>query len=104
MTSTQVDSLETALAEPPYVEDAGFTDRVMARVPASRRSLRAPILVASILASFGLGGALALSHADELVSALGTLSLHGSSGVAVVAALAGLAGAAILAAAEEVAS
>ena len=51
-------SLESLLASPPHVDDAGFTDRVMARLPRRRRAPR--VVYALVPAATAVGAAIAV--------------------------------------------
>lgn len=60
----EFDPIEASLRDLPYVEDGGFTDRVLAALPRRRRDLRHRVLgvaavVAALLAAVALPGALA---------------------------------------------
>jgi hypothetical protein len=64
-----VDPLEEALARPPHLDDAGFTDRVVSRLPPRRRA-RALALAAGGLASAGVAGLVLAGPLLPLVTAL----------------------------------
>ncbi len=72
------DPLEAALARPPYLDDAGFTARVVAALPARRRRARTAVLAAGGLLSTGVG-ALLLA---QLAPGLGPALLRSLSGAA----------------------
>ncbi len=66
------DPLEELLARPPYLDDAGFTDRVMDRLPPRRSGLRAPVLLAGAAAAGAVAAALlpqAVAPAAEILRA-----------------------------------
>jgi hypothetical protein len=50
--------IESLLASPPHVDDAGFTDRVMSAIPRRRRASRA--VYALVPLATALGGAIAV--------------------------------------------
>ena len=102
MTAPDLDPLDGALSGQ-YLDDAGFTERVMEQLPPARRSLRTPILMGFALASGALGVALALGPASGMVAALARFSLHDPVCVGAVAALVAALAASVYAAAEELA-
>jgi hypothetical protein len=63
------DPLEDALARPPHLDDAGFTDRVLSRLPRRRRA-RALVLAAGGLAAAAVAGLVLAGPLLPLVTAL----------------------------------
>jgi hypothetical protein len=86
-----------------YLGDAGFTGRVLERLPPARQSLRAPLLLGFALASGALGVGLVLGPASGMVAAIARFSLYDPLSIGAVAALAATLAASIYAAAEEAA-
>jgi hypothetical protein len=72
------EDLETLLSTTPHIADDGFTDALMARLPAHRPTLRvrSAILLGSAVASCGI--AAAVPGARQIVSEIG-LELAGGS-------------------------
>jgi hypothetical protein len=74
--------LESLLATPPHVDDAGFTDRVMKALPPPRRASRA--VYALVPLATAVGGAIVVfawgpaMAAAPLFVALGTLVIASS--------------------------
>jgi hypothetical protein len=56
----ELDDLEERLRSPDYLDDTGFTGRVMEALPPRRASVRGPVLLAAATMA-GLVGAVALS-------------------------------------------
>jgi len=73
--ATGPDPVEEALMRVPYVDDAGFTDRVMARLPPSRRRLRVAILIASGAAAAAVAALVLPGAAATLAAALAGLQV-----------------------------
>jgi hypothetical protein len=69
---TGSDPLDALLARSVHLDDAGFTDRVVARLPARPARARAVVLLGSAAASAVAGVLLALGPAQGLVAALAT--------------------------------
>ncbi len=89
--SASGDPLEQALAEPAYVEDGGFTDRVMSALPARREPRRGAVLLVAGVAAAALGAA---TLGEDVVAAARALGVTGAAGVMLVgAAVAAAAGA-----------
>ncbi len=87
------DPLEAALARPPYLDDAGFTARVVAALPAPRRRGRTAVLAAGGLLSTGVGALLLAQLAPGLGPALAgafTGAAPRGDGVAALAVMAAL--------------
>lgn len=78
----RTDDLETLLSATPHVADDGFTDALMARLPARRPTVRvrSAILLGAAVASCGI--AAAVPGARRIVSEMG-FALVGSSPAAV---------------------
>jgi hypothetical protein len=83
------DPVSDALARGPYLDDDGFTERVMARLPPRRWRARAPLLVAAALAAGAAGSAALLGPGAPLLAALAAWA--GGGGAFPVAALCALA-------------
>jgi hypothetical protein len=94
------DPLEAALAHPPYLDDAGFTIRVIGALPDRGRRIRAMVLGTGGLLSGGVGAVLLAKLAPELGPALLAM-LSGAAprgeGLAALLALAVLVGTALIA-------
>jgi hypothetical protein len=67
--SAERDPLEDLLVREPYIDDAGFTERVMARLPGPRAGRRPAILGASGLVAAGLAVAYLPGALRDLVDA-----------------------------------
>jgi hypothetical protein len=95
------DAVDDALAHGPYLEDAGFTARVLGRLPPARRARgRALVPVFALLAG-ALGVALVLGPGAGIFPALaawlgGGVASLGAVPVATVGALLALAGTGLL--------
>jgi hypothetical protein len=63
------DPLDDALGRFPYLDDDGFTARVLSRLPPRRRA-RAPLLVAAALLAAAAGSAVLLGPGAPLLAAL----------------------------------
>lgn len=105
--SAERDPLEDLLVREPYVDDAGFTERVMASLPAPRRDPRPLVLGLSAAVAAGLAAAYLPAAVGELARSLGEAvrglaiptALAPAGGTAVLAGLACLAAAALAGAA-----
>jgi len=93
MSATGHDPIDEVLMRAPYIDDAGFTDRVMARLPPSRRRLRVAILIASGGAAAAVAALLLPGAAEALAAALAGLRI---GAIAAWAAPLGLAAALLL--------
>ncbi len=91
MTATGRDPIEEALRRAPDVDDAGFTDGVMARLPPSR--IRSTVLLASCAAAAALAALTLPGAATTLAVALAGIKV---GAVAAWTAPLGLAAAALL--------
>jgi hypothetical protein len=94
------DPLEAALAHPPYLDDSGFTARVVGALPARGRRIRAMVLGTGGLLSGGVGALLLAKLAPTLGPALLALlsgTVPRGEGLAALLALAVLVGTALIA-------
>jgi hypothetical protein len=89
MSPEHLDRLEEELAREPYLEDGGFTARVMGRLPPPRRA-RATVLALSGLAAAAIGAATLPGLVADLLrtAAAGPAWLPAGGAVAVGATLA----------------
>jgi hypothetical protein len=67
------DRLQEMLEHEPYIDDGGFTGRVMAKLPARRREPRAWVMVISLCASGGVGVAVLPGAVKEALVSLATM-------------------------------
>jgi hypothetical protein len=95
------DPLDEAFASGPYLDDGGFTDRVMERLPPARRSARVPILLGFAIGAGALGVGLILGPASSLVPTLAGFSLHEPATIGALAAMIGVFASGVIAAAGE---
>jgi hypothetical protein len=73
MSAAGRDPIEEVLMRAPYIDDAGFTGRVMARLPPSRHRLRTAILLASGCAAAAVAALVLPGAAAALATALAGL-------------------------------
>lgn len=91
----EIDAVEKQLRALPYVDDDGFTDRVMARIPARRRHRRGVVLGASAVAVGIAAWSMPALVEGALAAAAEVTAVPASAVVAVGASLVVLAAAAV---------
>jgi hypothetical protein len=90
--------LDELLAREPYLEDGGFTDRVMASLPSRRRDPRPWILGASVAAALAVGYAVLPGAVAAALQAVASMPLPaGVTPGLLMAALSATAAAALVA-------
>jgi hypothetical protein len=87
------DPLELALHEAPYLEDAGFTDGVMASLPPRRAGRREAVLLAAGVAAALVG---AVTLGEPLTAAALALGTGGVAGVLLLGTAAAAAAGAVI--------
>jgi hypothetical protein len=90
----QHESLEALLSQAPYIEDAGFTDALMSRLPRCHPSMRMRTTILLACAVTSCGAVAAVPGARRFLAEIGTGLLGGSAGgepsLVAIAAVVGL--------------